>query len=63
MSVDRISRENTHHITKRTVQLLIHNVQFGIGVIENLVDLDIESIMLLGHRLDRVLLVDSASYQ
>ena len=50
-------------MTYRTVQLLIYNVQFGIGVIENLVYLDIESILLLGHCLDRILLVDSASYQ
>lgn len=63
MSVCRISREFPHHNTNRTVQLLIQDIQFGIGVIENFVDLDIESVVLLGHCLDCILLVDSASYQ
>lgn len=46
-----------------TVQLLIENAQFGIGVVENFVDLHIESVMLLSHCLHRILLVDAASYQ
>lgn len=46
-----------------TVQLLIQYVQFGIGVVENLVDLHVETIVLLRHCLHRILLVDAASHQ
>ena len=52
-----------HHVAYHTVQLLIEDVQFGIGIVENLVDLHVESVMLLSHCLHRILLVDAVSYQ
>ena len=44
------------------MELLIQHVQLGIGLVKDLVDLHVESVVLLSHRLHRVLLIDAASH-
>ena len=63
MSVHRVSRAESYSVSNRTIKLLVQDIQLGIGIVEDFVNLDVESVMFLGHCLNSILLVDTAQCQ
>ena len=63
MSVHRVSRAECYSVSNRTIKLLVQDIQLGIGIVEDFVNLDVESVMFLGHCLHSILLVDTAQCQ